>query len=144
MYDENLMKKNIRIIGTAILLAIAALTAGMYFGARTNNASRNIPEKPVVKNDAVNTDGKQIIEISVKGGYSPKVSTAKAGVPTVIRLITNNTFDCSSSISIPSIGYRKNLPRTGTTDVDVPVQIAGTKLHGSCSMGMYSFVVNFE
>ncbi len=138
------MKKNIRIIGAIILLAIAALGAGMYFGARTNNASRNIPAKSVVKNDAVDTDGKQIIEISVKGGYAPKVSTAKAGVPTVIRLITDNTFDCSSAVSIPSIGYHKNLPRTGTTDVDVPAQTAGTKLRGACSMGMYNFVVNFE
>jgi len=136
------MKKKIFIIVFA--LGVVALAAGMYLGARTDDASRDNPIKSAAKSDPVGAGDRQVIEIAAKGGYSPKTSAAKAGVPTVIRLVTDNTFDCSSSVSIPSIGYHKNLPRTGTTDVEVPAQAAGTRLQGTCSMGMYGFVVNFE
>ena len=88
-------------------------------------------------------DGKQIIEIHAKGGYQPRVSTARAGVPTVLRFDTNATFDCSSSVRIPSMNISKNLPQTGTTDIDLGTAQAGV-LQGTCSMGMYPFEVNFR
>ncbi len=103
-----------------------------------------------IKNDNQNTannvtvvDGKQIITITVRGGYSPKVSVAKAGLPTTIRFKTNNTFDCSSAVRIPSLSVSKSLPSTGETDIDLGTQNVGT-LKGSCSMGMYNFSVKFE
>ena len=89
-------------------------------------------------------DGKQIIEIGAKGGYSPTLTAAKANMPTVVRVQTNGTFDCSSAITIPSIGYRANLPPTGSTDIEVPSQTAGTSMHIVCAMGMRSALVNFN
>jgi plastocyanin domain-containing protein len=86
---------------------------------------------------------KQVIEIDAKGGYSPKVTSAKAGVPTVLRLKTNGTYDCSASVSIPSIGFRKNLEATDVTDVEIPAHIAQGTIEGTCSMGMYNFSVRF-
>jgi plastocyanin domain-containing protein len=140
------MKTN-TIIVTIIAIAII-VGGGTYLGVWSPGAATttNGSEKTAAKTgtESVGTDGKQIVEITARGGYTPKVSIAKAGVPTIIRIVTNNTFDCASSISIPSIGYRNNLPRTGTTDIEVPAQSAGTKLQGSCSMGMYSFTVSFE
>lgn len=88
-------------------------------------------------------DGKQIIEIDVKGGYSPGKSVAKAGVPTIIRFKTNGTFDCSSFIRIPSLNISQALPQTGSTDVSVGSQQAGV-LNGTCGMGMYRFSVEFK
>lgn len=88
-------------------------------------------------------DGKQIIEIDVKGGYNPGKSVAKAGVPTIIRFKTNGTFDCSSSIRIPSLNISQTLPQTGSTDVSVGSQQAGV-LNGTCGMGMYRFSVEFK
>ena len=88
-------------------------------------------------------DGKQVVEISVKGGYRPQKSVAKAGVPTIVRLSTNGTYDCSSSVRIPSIGFSKFLPPSGTTDVDLGSPQAGV-LRGMCGMGMYTFEVNFR
>jgi plastocyanin domain-containing protein len=88
-------------------------------------------------------DGKQVIAIIAKGGYSPRVTTAKANLPTIIRVTTKGTFDCSSALIIPDIDYEKNLPPSGVTDIEVPAQKAGTRLLGMCSMGMYSFTVNF-
>ena len=92
----------------------------------------------------VDSTGAQIIEIYAKGGYNPKQIVAKADVPTIIRMKTEGTFDCSSSLSIPSLGKRLALQPTGTTDIEVPPQKAGSSLKGVCTMGMYSFSVNFN
>ncbi|MFA6459296.1 MAG: cupredoxin domain-containing protein [Candidatus Paceibacterota bacterium] len=88
-------------------------------------------------------DGKQIIEISAKGGYQPRKSIAKAGIPTIIRFNTRGTFDCSSSVRIPGMNISKSLPQTGSTDIDIGIGKLGT-LKGSCGMGMYPFEVEFQ
>lgn len=88
-------------------------------------------------------DGKQIIEINARGGYQPRKSIAKAGIPTVIRFNTRGTFDCSSSVRIPSLGISKSLPQTGLTDIDIGSGKLGT-LQGSCGMGMYPFEIDFR
>ncbi len=87
-------------------------------------------------------DGKQIVEINAKGGYYPRISKAKSGIPTIIRFQTNNTFDCSASLRIPSIKVSKILPNNGTTDIDIGVQESG-RFRGSCGMGMYPFEIEF-
>ncbi len=89
-------------------------------------------------------DGKQIITINAKGGYAPRKTSAKADVSTVIKMDTKGTFDCSSALVIPSLGYRKNLPPAGETLIDLPPQKAGSKLQGLCAMGMYSFSIEFN
>lgn len=88
-------------------------------------------------------DGIQYVTIEAKGGYSPKVSTAKAGMPTNLIIKTDGTYDCSSSLVIRSIGYKKILPNTGEENIDLGTPQAGT-VQGLCSMGMYNFAVNFN
>ena len=95
-------------------------------------------------NNVTIVDGKQIITINAKGSYSPKITTAKADMPTVIKMTTQGTFDCTSALTIPSLGYRANLPPSGETLIDVPPQKAGAKIQGICAMGMYNFAVNFN
>lgn len=89
-------------------------------------------------------DGKQVIEIKAKGGYSPRSTMAKANMPTVLKVKTMGTFDCSSALTIPSIGYQKYLPASGETLIEIPPQEAGSTLQGVCAMGMYNFAVNFR
>jgi len=89
-------------------------------------------------------NGKQIIAIDAKGGYSPRLTIAKAGIPTVIKMNTTGTFDCSSALVIPNLKYRENLPLSGETLIDVPPQQAGTSMQGLCAMGMYNFTITFE
>lgn len=139
-------KRNIifAIVGIAVIGGLIAFTNKgtstskiTYYG-ETNNGS-------VGTSPNVTTEGeKQIIEVSAKGGYSPKMTNAKAGVPTILRVQTNSTFDCSAALRIKSIGYSKNLPATGTTDIELPSQVAGTTLKALCSMGMYNFSVQFN
>lgn len=123
---------------------ISILAAGVLIGGAivlSHSGSSTAPQ--IAANNVSVVDGKQIIEIHAKGGYQPRTSVAKAAMPTILRFETNGTFDCSSSIRIPSLGISKVLPQTGTTDVDLGLAQAGT-LQGTCGMGMYSFDVQFQ
>ena len=90
------------------------------------------------------TGGVQTIDIAARGGYSPRVTVARAGMPTIIRMNTKGTFDCSAALVIPRLGYRANLPPTGETIIEVPPQEPGNTIEGVCAMGMYGFSVRFE
>jgi plastocyanin domain-containing protein len=85
----------------------------------------------------------QVIKVFAKNGYSPSKITAKADTETIIRIETNNTYDCSAALVIPSIKYSKFLPTSGTTDIQLLPQKAGTEIQASCSMGMYGFTIEF-
>ena len=106
-------------------------------------SSRQSADEATPTQAAIITDGTQTIDITAKGGYSPRVMVAKAGVPTVLRVATNGTFDCSSSIVIPKLAYQKFLKPTGTEDIAISAEQAQGTLQGTCSMGMYSFQIKF-
>jgi plastocyanin domain-containing protein len=57
---------------------------------------------------------------------------------------TTGTFDCSSTLNIPSLNYQKNLPATGVTEIEIPPQPAGSTIEGLCGMGMYKFEIAFK
>jgi len=152
---------------TAIVISLALIISALFLTSQKNNQNNPTSdnrepkyqqqnEVPVnnarveqIKNETTTkvnkneNSEKQIIEITAKGGYNPRVSTAKAGIPTILRINTNGTFDCSSSIRIPSLGISKYLPQSGVTDIDLGINQTGT-LYGSCGMGMYPFQINFE
>ena len=90
------------------------------------------------------TDGKQIIDISAKGGYSPRKVVAKAGIPTILRVSTKGTFDCSASLVIPKLSYQKFLQPSGTEDIAISAEQAQGTMQGLCSMGMYNFQIIFQ
>lgn len=130
------------LIGTVAIIAIVIIwsVSANKDPKVTKFSSANESISQNVKTD----NGQQIIEVTAKGGYSPRLTTAKANTPTILRVKTNSTFDCSSSLRIPSLGYSKNLPPTGTTDIELPAQEAGSTLKALCSMGMYNFSVQFK
>ncbi|MBP9732487.1 MAG: cupredoxin domain-containing protein [Candidatus Magasanikbacteria bacterium] len=97
----------------------------------------------VAGNNVSIVNGVQIIEIRAKGGYQPRESVAKAGIPTILRFNTKGTFDCSSAVRIPSLDIEKILPPSGATDITLGEQASGT-LQGSCGMGMYPFEIEFQ
>lgn len=125
--------------------SISIIVAGLLIGGIILLVSAGKTSESNIKTDNVSVvDGKQIIEIGAKGGYAPKVSIAKADIPTILRVQTRGTFDCSSALTIPSIGYRANLPPSGVTKIEVPAQKSGATLQGLCAMGMYNFKVQFN
>lgn len=127
------------------LTPIAVLVGALLIGGVilfSGNSSPKVSDGGTADNVSM-VDGKQVIEVNVKGGYSPKKTIAKAGVPTVIKFNTNGTFDCSSAVRIPSMGISKNLPPSGATEVDLGTPKVAT-LDGVCAMGMYSFQIDFQ
>ena len=127
------------------LTIVSILVGGALVGGALmySGSSRTTTEAIPLQNVST-VDGKQIIAIGVKGGYSPRISTAKANIPTTLRMTTNATFDCSSGLTIPAMKYQKYLPPSGVTDIELPPQKTGTKLEGVCVMGMYNFEVSFD
>lgn len=125
--------------------SISIILAGLLIGGAILLVSSSTTSESNIKADNISVvDGKQIIEIGAKGGYAPRVSVAKADIPTMLRVQTRGTFDCSSALTIPSIGYRANLPPSGVTEIEVPAQKPGATLQGLCAMGMYNFKVQFN
>ncbi len=127
-------------ISVSIFIAIL-LIGGAYVLTKSDSVS--VADTRIKENVSL-VDGKQIIEIDAKGGYSPKISLAKAGVPTILKINTRGTFDCSSALTIPSIGYSSNLPPSGTTEIEIPAQEVGSTLQGLCGMGMFNFQIKFN
>ena len=130
------MNKTVSIVITLGL--VVALGIVFLGGSKSNNANTTeSAQNTEIKN------GIQYITINAKTGYSPRVSTAKAGIPTKLIVKTNGTYDCSASLAIHSIGYQKILPQTGETEIDIGTPKVGP-FQGVCGMGMYSFVINFS
>lgn len=74
---------------------------------------------------------------------SKNINMPKAGVPTILKVNTRGTFDCSSVLRIPSINVFQNLPPSGTTEINLGTPKVGL-LQGTCGMGMYPFEINFQ
>lgn len=130
-----------KVITISLLFTVLAI-GGM--GILLRNGGTETPIATGGQTNVTVVDGKQIIQINAKGGYAPQVTTAKANMPTVINVQTNGTFDCSSALTVPAVGFRKNLPATGVTPIEIPPQQPGALIKGVCSMGMYHFAVNFN
>lgn len=127
-------------------IALSIITLGlilgigfMIYGGQSNDG--DIITQP--NQNVEIKDGIQYVTINAKGGYSPRNTSAQAGIPTKLIVKTNGTYDCSVALVIRSIGYQKILPQTGEVVIDIGAQKSGTSLQGICSMGMYNFVIKF-
>jgi len=129
------------IIAVALVFGIGLIITSV---PKTQNVSRQTQQVTQEIQNSEIKDGIQYITINAGGGYTPRISTAKAGIPTKLIVKTNGAYDCSSSLAIPSISYRKILPQTGETEIDIGTPKAGIPLQGICGMGMYNFNVNFN
>ena len=131
---------------TIAILIVVVLIGASFVYSRNKDVSDDTRKEEIkeVKSNVSVVDGKQIITIDARGGYFPQMTIAKADMPTIIKVETKSTFDCSSALVIPDLNYQKNLPPTAVTEIEVPPQKAGEEIQGLCSMGMYSFQIKFE
>lgn len=86
-------------------------------------------------------DGVQYVTITARGGYVPRITEIKSGLPTKLVVKTAGTYDCSASLVIRSAGFQKILQPTGEEVIDLGVPASGEKIQGVCGMGMYSFQI---
>lgn len=126
-------------------IAMVALFIGLLMGvfvAYTMESAEK--QEPSAGSNVTMIGEKQIIDITAKGGYAPRITLAKADTQTILKVNTKGTFDCSASLTIPSLRYNTILPPSAATEIEVPPQKAGTVLQGLCSMGMYGFKIKFQ
>ncbi len=129
------MNKTVSIIITlGLIVAIGIVLTG---GSTTKDSSK------IIQNTEIK-DGIQYITIDAKGGYSPQLSNAKAGIPTKLIVKTFGTYDCSASLVIKSINYQKILSQSTEEIIDIGIPKAGEPLRGTCGMGMYNFEIDFS
>lgn len=133
-------KTTIKNLTLALGVLILAILGIWLISSRP--ASQETPANDLPQAEA-QADGTQVVQVTAKVGYSPAVTVAKADTPTKLKVVTNNTYDCSIALTVPAIGYRGMLPYSGTTEIDIPPQKAGTEIQGVCTMGMYRFQIKF-
>ncbi len=124
------------------LVSLVIIVFSFYMLARLFRAGRGSPG-PIGTNVTME-NGTQVIAILAKGGYAPRQTNATAGLPTIIRVSTNNSYDCSVSLAVPKLNYQRFLGASETVDIPVTAAEAKGKLSGVCGMGMYSFNINFN
>lgn len=130
------MQKNTII---SIIVSLAIIGGAFYF-ISDRSASRDGGDVAQAQNIEIK-DGIQYVTITAKGGYFPRASQIKAGLPTKLVVETEGTYDCSASLVIRSLGFNKILQPTGEEVIDLGVPKSGDKVQGVCSMGMYSFQI---
>jgi len=130
------MNKTVYIV---ITLALLIGIGRVFFGG-----SNETTQTAVAAENVEIIDGVQYVTVDAKAGYSPRLSMAKAGIPTQLIVKTDSTYDCSASLVIRSVGFQKILAPTGKEVIDLGTPKTGQSVQGLCSMGMYSFSIKFS
>jgi plastocyanin domain-containing protein len=134
---------NNRLLISAILITAMLIAGALVYTQKSQGTERG--EQTQSPTTAVSiVDGIQYIDIKAKGGYFPQNINASANMKTVLRVSTNNTYDCSLALVVPDLGYRKVLAQTGIEEIEVPIEKTQGVLRGMCSMAMYHFQIEFK
>jgi uncharacterized protein len=88
-------------------------------------------------------DGELVLYVN-NNGYFPRTLKAPANKDFTLNLVTDQTYSCARDFVIPALNYYELLPDTGSAQVTIPAQKAGSTLFFTCSMGMYTGQIVFE
>ena len=129
------MQKNTII---SIIASIALIGGTLYFiSDRSVSSGGEVAQSQNIEI----REGVQYVTVTAKGGYSPRVTEIKGGLPTKLVVKTDGTYDCSASLVIRSVGFQKILQPTGEEVIDLGIPKSGDKVQGVCGMGMYNFQI---
>lgn len=122
-------------INTGLVLRGSSVTLSTLLASVTGaTTAADVAKAPAA---TVGADGVQTLLIEARDtSFSPKLTRAKAGVPTVLTVRTNGTQGCTRGFIVPSSNIQRVLPETGDTRIELGSLEAGT-LRYTCSMGMY-------
>jgi len=109
------------LVTIAGVLAIAGL-ARFFFGAREALGAEL-------------RDGRQEVEIAVKGGYSPNLIRVREGVPLRLVFDRQETGDCTSRVVFPDFGVTRSLAPFARTAVEFTPDRSG-EFGFACGMNM--------
>ena len=79
--------------------------------------------------------GRQVVDIVVKGGYSPSLIRVEAGTPVRLRFDRQENSDCTSRVVFPDPRKSASLQAFGTTTLDLDIAEPG-EYSWACGMNM--------
>lgn len=143
---SRLEKFFMRFVAVAVLiLGLVTLDGGLnLMGSPLSfqNLNRSLlPSENIVSAQTI--DGQLTLNVN-NDGYFPQTMKASANTALTLNLVTNKTYSCARDFVIPDLNFYQLLPDTGSVQVDIPAQPAGTKMRFTCSMGMYTGMIVFE
>ncbi|RBY92497.1 ATPase P [Blastococcus sp. TF02-8] len=80
-------------------------------------------------------DGRQVVDITVKGGYSPSLIRVEAGSPVQLRFHRQENSDCTARVVFPDLRKSASLAAFGTTTMDLAIDQPG-EYGWACGMNM--------
>jgi Cu+-exporting ATPase len=113
------------VVDVVVVIAAAVLSFGLwrfFFGSK--DASR-----------AELRGGVQVVQVTVKGGYSPARVEVRQGVPVRLVFDRQETGDCTSRVVFSDFGINKSLPAYATTTVELLPERVG-EFGFACGMNM--------
>ena len=127
------LNNGLKLAGSGIALG-NLLEAGFCSVAYCQSSDYLKPEQQ----DAV---AEQNIDIG-NNGYSPRVFTVKAGSEVKLRLNNRDAYSCAQAFTIPRLNIQKVVSPGNSEEVVFRAPSKPGKISFSCSMGMYSGVIN--
>jgi P-type Cu+ transporter len=80
-------------------------------------------------------EGRQVVKVTVRGGYDPSVIRVRKGVPLRIVFDRREASECSARVVFPDFGVGKALPAFSTTAVELTPDQTG-EFGFACGMNM--------
>ena len=128
------MNGGLNVLGSP--LSFQNLTRGLV-------SSNSAPAPMTASTQPASLDSELRLQVQ-NDGYFPQTLSAPADQALTLNLVTNKTYSCARDFVIPALNVYQLLPDTGTVQVNIPAQPAGTKLFFTCSMGMYTGQIIFQ
>lgn len=80
---------------------------------------------------------KQIVDVTVAGGYSPALVHLRQGQPAALRFTRTSDQGCLDQVHSADLHFASDLPLNEAKTFDVPTDAAGEFTY-SCGMDMFS------
>lgn len=115
------MKLVVLIIG----LSIIGFIAWWFFG-----------KHEVAEESAEVADDRQVVNVEVKGGYSPEVVILKKGVPATLNFTRKDSSSCLDRVVFSDFGVNQALPQNEKQSVEIDTSKPG-EYQWACGMDMF-------
>lgn len=85
---------------------------------------------------AMSAHGRQVVDVTVKGGYQPAAIQVQAGQPVRLNFTRREASTCGEEVVFPDFGQRAHLPENQTIALEVVPDKPG-EYEFTCGMNMY-------
>lgn len=90
----------------------------------------------VAEESAEVADDRQVVNVEVKGGYSPEVVILKKGVPATLNFTRKDSSSCLDRVVFSDFGVNQALPKNEKQSVEIDTSKPG-EYQWACGMDMF-------